>query len=109
VLKKIIYWIFFRYAHKGAAIIVILAILIPSCLKFYMNYMVGQSASKVQIYPDYLIFGVIYLVMVLVRGLVLSFYLRTASKNLFESICLKHRQLNANQILTMYKSSDDSI
>lgn len=71
---------------------VILACAAPPCFKFYMAYLIGQSLKK-DIYPDYLIFAVLYLFLVLLRGLVLTGYLGEATKQLFISVVNRYARL----------------
>jgi len=73
-----------------------------------MNWLIGQSTKKI-IYPDIIIFGVLYLFFILVRGLVLSFYFRQASAGLFNKILESNRQLCGNQLLSVLKEKDDGI
>lgn len=79
-------------AHSGAAIVIILVFATPPCFKFYMAYLIGQSLKQ-DIFSDYLIFGVIYLVLVLLRGLVLTGYLGEATKQLFKQTVATFSQL----------------
>lgn len=87
---------------------VIIALAAPIGFKVYVNYLIGQSTKKA-IYPDILIFGVIYLVLIFLRGLVLSLYFRFSSFQLFSKIISKHRELCGDQILSIYKEKDDRI
>jgi hypothetical protein len=87
---------------------VLLAMLSPVGFKVYMNWLIGQSTKKI-IYPDIIIFGVLYLFFILVRGLVLSFYFRQASAGLFNKILESNRQLCGNQLLSVLKEKDDGI
>jgi len=80
----------------------------PVGFKVYMNWLIGQSTKKI-IYPDIIIFGVLYLFFILVRGLVLSFYFRQASAGLFNKILESNRQLCGNQLLSVLKEKDDGI
>ena len=73
-----------------------------------MNWLIGQSTKKI-IYPDIIIFGVLYLFFILVRGLVLSFYFRQASAGLFNKILESNRQLCGDQLLSVLKEKDDGI
>lgn len=86
----------------------LLAMLSPVGFKVYMNWLIGQSTKKI-IYPDIIIFGVLYLFFILVRGLVLSFYFRQASAGLFNKILESNRQLCGNQLLSVLKEKDDGI
>jgi hypothetical protein len=87
---------------------VLLAMLSPVGFKVYMNWLIGQSTKKI-IYPDIIIFGVLYLFFILVRGLVLSFYFRQASAGLFNKILESNRQLCGDQLLSVLKEKDDGI
>lgn len=73
-----------------------------------MNWLIGQSTKKI-IYPDIIIFGVLYLFFILLRGLVLSLYFRQASVGLFNKILQSNRQLCGDQLLSVLKEKDDSI
>ena len=86
----------------------LLAMLSPVGFKVYMNWLIGQSTKKI-IYPDIIIFGVLYLFFILVRGLVLSFYFRQASAGLFNKILESNRQLCGDQLLSVLKEKDDGI
>jgi hypothetical protein len=77
-LKKSIYMQYFGFAHKGAGIVVLLALIAPIGFKIYINWLVGQSTKRA-IYPDVLTFGVLYLFFTFLRGLILAFYFRLAS------------------------------
>jgi hypothetical protein len=87
---------------------VFLALVAPVGFKVYMNWLIGQSTKKA-IYPDIITFGVLYLFFTFLRGLVLSFYFRLASAELFKKIVAKHRALCGDQILSIYKERDDRV
>lgn len=71
--------------------IIILVFAAPPCLKFYMAYLIGQSLKQ-DIFESYLIFGVIYLFLVLLRGLVLTGYLGEATEQLFKQTIASYSQ-----------------
>lgn len=85
-----------------------LALVAPIAFKVYMNWLIGQTLKMV-IYPDVLIFGVLYLFFVFLRGLVMSFYFRQASTGLFRRIMEEHRSLCGDQLLSILKEKDDKI
>lgn len=87
---------------------VLLALIAPVAFKVYINWLIGQSIKTV-IYPDILGFGVAYLFLIFLRGLILSFYFRLSSMELFKRIVGRHRQLCGDQMLSIYKEKDDRI
>lgn len=83
---------FFSLVHPGGFLVVLLVLTGPPCFKFYMSYLVGQSLS-INIYITYLIFAVVYICFILVRGLVLTGYLKVGSLELFAKFIDKMGQL----------------
>jgi hypothetical protein len=94
--------------HSGGLLVVFLVLAGPSCFKFYMAYLVGQSLKR-SIYTEYLIFAVVYLVFSLIKGLILTGYLRAGSRELFVKTADTMGRLNAYEILSYYKKRDISI
>lgn len=94
----------------GGALVVLIAMAAPIGFKIYVGWLIGQSTlPKVVIYPKIITFGVLYLVFVFIRGIILSFYFRLSSFELFKNIVKSHRQLCGDQILSVYKEKDDRI
>jgi len=73
-----------------------------------MSYLVGQSL-KYGIYPNYLIFAAIYLCFVLIKGFILTGYLRAGSRELFIKTAATLERLSAHEIISYYKKRDISI
>jgi len=63
-----------------------------------MQYLIGQSVNT-DIFIRYLIFGLIYILFVFLRGFCLSMYTNYASLSLYRKICRKYKRMNAHQIL----------
>jgi hypothetical protein len=77
------------------------SLLAPLAVKAYASYLIGLGLLE-DIYLQYLISGIVYLVLVFVRGVCISAYTNYASLFLYTKICQKNRNLNAHQILDIY-------
>ena len=72
------------------------------CFKYYLQYLIGTSVNS-DILWKYLIFGLIYILFILNRGIVLSLYTNLSALSLYRKICRKLKRLNAHQILEFYQ------
>ncbi len=81
----------------------VVSLFLPVCFKYYLQYLIGTSVSQ-DILIRYLIFAIIYLFFILLRGLVLSLYTNFSSLSLYRKICRKLKRLNAHQILQFYQT-----
>jgi hypothetical protein len=79
---------------------VILALASPLGFKVYLSFLIGQTL-KMNIYTKYILFGVLYLFFVLVRGLILSFYYRLSSSSIYEKIVKNYHVLRGDQLLSL--------
>lgn len=61
------------------------------------------------IYTKYILFGVLYLFFVLVRGIILSFYYRLSSSSIYEKIIKNYHTLRGDQLLSLQKEKDHKI
>ena len=107
-MKRSIYFTFFSYAHTGGFIVILLALISPIAFKTYLSYLIGQSTKNV-VNKDYLIFGLIYLFLILIRGFVLSVYLNVASIGLYKKISDNSQKLRGNQVLSILQATDETI
>jgi hypothetical protein len=69
-----------------------------------------QAPDHVEnIWTRILIFFLIYLGLIFLRGFVLGMYLKVCYKKLLTLVCEKHYHLNAHQILTIYQNRSSTI
>ena len=88
--------------HRKAEFIVIVGLFLPVCFKYYLQYLIGTSVT-VNIFWKYLIFGLIYIFFIFMRGFAIAFYTNFSSLSLYRKICRKLKRLNAHQILEFYE------
>lgn len=87
---------------------VILGLVGPIGFKVYMNWLIGQSTKRV-IFPDIIIFAILSLFFVFLRGLILSFYFRSASATLFRKVLAGTGKLSGDQLLRVLKERDEGV
>lgn len=80
----------------------VLGLFTPVCFKYYLQYLIGTS-STTDIFSNYLIFGLIYIFFIFMRGFVIAFYTNFSSLFLYQKICSKLKIFNAHQILEFYE------
>lgn len=73
-----------------------------------MNWLIGQSTKRA-IYPNIIIFAILTLFFVLLRGLLLSFYFRSASAALFRNVVAGAGKLNGDQLVRVMKEKDEGV
>jgi hypothetical protein len=99
---------FFGLVHPGAFLVIILVLALPACLKFYLSYLIGRSLQQ-KVFTSILGFGLGYLFSVLLRGLVISAYLKSASAELLHRIVTKYANYTGTELLSLYRNQDSSI
>ena len=107
-LSPAAYCHFLGLAHRGGGWVLLLLLAIPPVILFYMGFLVGQSTDKT-IFKTYLILASVYLFLVMFRGLVLTEYMRVASKKLFQRVIHKYTALKGNEALALYKGKDQTV
>lgn len=80
----------------------------PIGFKIYTNWLIGQSLKKV-VYPDIIIYAVLSLFFVFLRGLLLSLYFRTASASLFRNVLASAGRLNGDQLVRVLREKDEGV
>jgi hypothetical protein len=73
-----------------------------------MNWLIGQSTKRA-IYPDIIIFAILALFFVFLRGLLLSFYFRSASASLFRNVLAGAGKLSGDQLVRVIKEKDEGV